>query len=585
MGLFDRIFRKRSSRKTGEDTSDAVDPRQEMLNELNKSAYHCNSHEYKKSFSKLIDAEKMAVRNNVEHMWSDPGVREHVCDLCNDIAGHLADDGREDDALRVLHWQRKRYPDDFGLHHNLGRLSARRKDFREAIAEYEHALRVAPQHENLEPERFALCVQCLAGMHYEVGARREAVACMENALREREWPQQVRADLEQTLEAIRSGTAIIQTNRQQENKAREYTTRANELDAAGRFSEACNLYEEALRLSPHDPGIHYNYAVAYTGQGDSALLEKAMHHYREAIRLNPEYADAHANLGSLYLHMQDFEQAIAHLEKARQAGLESAPCYLRLGAAHMKNADYEEGIRLLNVALSLNPGDAVRTETHSFLAGCYLGMENYEEAIRYFSMVLDSQPGDGKRSETHRGLSMAYDQVGRAGYSAAHLEKALEFEQKLGQTSADGHVLLAKMFAGLGLFDAARDRAQRASVMDLADKDSVAFLDNLLSTPETPSQPTSETLEYEQCKAELAGEPVDSLPFQVVTADTIVTKCKELAAALGKTYAGGGSMMIEGDVTSYLFHCDDGRLYKGVLTETEIQIFDEDDNCVLQSER
>lgn len=52
----------------------------------------------------------------------------------------------------------------------------------------------------------------------------------------------------------------------------------------GLWKEALLRWENALKLSPNDPRIHNNLAIAYENEGD---YEKAEVHYKKAMELDP----------------------------------------------------------------------------------------------------------------------------------------------------------------------------------------------------------------------------------------------------------------------------------------------------------
>lgn len=59
------------------------------------------------------------------------------------------------------------------------------------------------------------------------------------------------------------------------------------------------LWGDALKKSPNNPNVHYNFAWASHGKGD---LENAAAHYVETIRLDRGASDAHYNLGVIYAY-------------------------------------------------------------------------------------------------------------------------------------------------------------------------------------------------------------------------------------------------------------------------------------------
>jgi Flp pilus assembly protein TadD len=70
--------------------------------------------------------------------------------------------------------------------------------------------------------------------------------------------------------------------------------------ALGRYEEAEEVFEEALRLSPSEPGLLLGVAEALHGQGDTPGAEAALSRMEQAMRtsgpLAPEVRDRLARL-------------------------------------------------------------------------------------------------------------------------------------------------------------------------------------------------------------------------------------------------------------------------------------------------
>jgi len=115
----------------------------------------------------------------------------------------------------------------------------------------------------------------------------------------------------------------------------------------GKYDEAIEHYQEALRIKPEWAQARYNLGVARTRQGkfDEAIqdslkalqkdpnlararlnlanallsrgqIQAAIENYQEAIRIKPDYARAHSNLGVVFMRQGRIDDAISHLKKA-----------------------------------------------------------------------------------------------------------------------------------------------------------------------------------------------------------------------------------------------------------------------------
>ena len=75
------------------------------------------------------------------------------------------------------------------------------------------------------------------------------------------------------------------------------------LQGNGDFSGAAEAHRCALKVSPDQPKLHFNYGVFCQDRGE---IEAAIQAYKSAIDLNCDFADAHKNLGMLLLLKGDF---------------------------------------------------------------------------------------------------------------------------------------------------------------------------------------------------------------------------------------------------------------------------------------
>lgn len=84
----------------------------------------------------------------------------------------------------------------------------------------------------------------------------------------------------------------------------------NEHYKRGNFTEALNLYDRAIGLSPGNAAYRSNRAAALTALG---RLTEAVRECEEAVRLDSNYGRAHQRLASLFLRLGEVENARNHL--------------------------------------------------------------------------------------------------------------------------------------------------------------------------------------------------------------------------------------------------------------------------------
>jgi len=116
---------------------------------------------------------------------------------------------------------------------------------------------------------------------------------------------------------------------------------------------ALRLYDEAGRLYPGLPDVHYNAGVSLQKLG---RLDDAAGKYRRALALDPEMAAARDNLSILLAGQGRFEEAIAEARLAVELEPWNAAARGNLAAAYCGCGRLDEGIREYRAAVDLDPG-------------------------------------------------------------------------------------------------------------------------------------------------------------------------------------------------------------------------------------
>ncbi len=121
-------------------------------------------------------------------------------------------------------------------------------------------------------------------------------------------------------------------------------------EVQGRYSDAAEFYENALKLAPKLAPI---YVAAGRSQYWLGNTERATELFRQAIRLNPADAEAFDRLGWTYYSDGDFSRAIDALEQ----GLGVDPTYEKawghLGLVYYGRQNFEKTIEILPKAIEL----------------------------------------------------------------------------------------------------------------------------------------------------------------------------------------------------------------------------------------
>jgi tetratricopeptide (TPR) repeat protein len=200
---------------------------------------------------------------------------------------------------------------------------------------------------------------CLAAVHASCGEFQAAVACYEKALTLAPDHPGIRyafamvlQDLKRTPEAIAHFKRALA---KEPNHLESHFGLGNLLYAQGQNAEAIQCYAKVLEFSPRHAETHNNLGNVLLRIGQH---ERAMAHYRTAIEINPSYADAHGNLGNALLELNRLEESIAQNRRALELKPLRFGSYNNLGVALQALGRFEEAQSAFERAIELAPNEA-----------------------------------------------------------------------------------------------------------------------------------------------------------------------------------------------------------------------------------
>lgn len=141
-----------------------------------------------------------------------------------------------------------------------------------------------------------------------------------------------------------------------------------------REEDALRKYDEAERLYPGLPDVHFNAGVSHQKLG---RLDEAAGKYRRALDLDPEMAAARDNLSILLARKGLYEEAIAEAHRAVELEPWNAASRGNLAAAYCGCGRLDEGIREYRTAVGIDPRNR---KAQSGLARAYFAKGSYHEA-------------------------------------------------------------------------------------------------------------------------------------------------------------------------------------------------------------
>ncbi len=173
--------------------------------------------------------------------------------------------------------------------------------------------------------------------------------------------------------------------------------RANKLYAGGKFAEAAEAYEEAVRLDPSNWGYKLNLGLSYkkAGRTDEALAA-----FRSAAELNPESYSANKETGETLAMSGLFAEAKPYYEKAVALSPDDPDAHYNLGACLISTGDPEGALTHFQKAVELKPDYA---EAYYQSGTIFIGQNKTAEARAALEKFLEVAP-DHERAGVARQL-------------------------------------------------------------------------------------------------------------------------------------------------------------------------------------
>lgn len=186
------------------------------------------------------------------------------------------------------------------------------------------------------------------------------------------------------------------------------------LASQGRADEAIGHLIRAAALTPENPNVHYNLAVAYDLKRRDRDAEQA---YEAAIALRPAYVEAFKGLAALRKRRNDLPGALAVMRRLLQAAPENPLAHHMAALLLQALGRADEALPHFRDFARLTPESA---EARSLLGQAYAEQGSYDDAVIAFSKCLSLDPD---RNEVRGRLALLLADVGARD---AALDLALE---------------------------------------------------------------------------------------------------------------------------------------------------------------
>ncbi len=164
-----------------------------------------------------------------------------------------------------------------------------------------------------------------------------------------------------------------------------FLKKGNEYYRAGKWDQAIEQYQQALKINPVHLGARHNLGLAYQSKKDFARAIEAFNKLKEVDRL---FVPAYINLGLVYTQKGCYKEAQREYQEAISIEPNNLVAYLNLTAVFAKQKDYARAFRIARRGLAIEPASP---HIHLLMANMYYLMKKYAPAKREYLKVLKIQ--------------------------------------------------------------------------------------------------------------------------------------------------------------------------------------------------
>lgn len=264
--------------------------------------------------------------------------------------------------------------------------------------------------------------------------------------------------------AITENLKIILLEKEKKNltKTQTQNIEAYEFYLKGRFYLNKRFLFQSLEQFNKAVEIDQEFAKAYAGLADAYVIlgfynfipakesmPKAKEAAEAAIRLDSSLCEPYCSLGMYYASYEwNWEEAKHHFLKSIELNQRYVQSHVWFGHYFLSwiEGDFEEGIKQLDIAIELEPHNAM-SYVNKFAVVFTLG--DYEEAFRVAKLGYDMDP-DSLIGNRIMGLAFLYN------HQYAEATRYLEFASKLSNYADFNQVDLINLYTTIGFVEKAR---------------------------------------------------------------------------------------------------------------------------------
>jgi tetratricopeptide (TPR) repeat protein len=176
--------------------------------------------------------------------------------------------------------------------------------------------------------------------------------------------------------------------------------RGNAYITLGRYQQAINDYDAAIRIDPRFAKAYVNRGVALTYIHE---YKKALHDFNTALDLDIQDSSVYFNRGNVFKALGFYERALEDYTKALSLNPENVDAYNNRGTTYLKLIKLEMAIEDFTNAITLDPENEM---AHANRGLAYEKQGAYERAVKDYQ--ISAQLGNKQAQEYLRSKGMGW---------------------------------------------------------------------------------------------------------------------------------------------------------------------------------
>lgn len=257
--------------------------------------------------------------------------------------------------------------------------------------------------------------------------------------------------------------------------------------AAGKYDQAMEQFQNALKIEPEHTGAFLDMGIVSTVEGD---LEAAMRAFEKVVELtegaefeavNDRREIALYNLGVIALDRDQYEDAIGYFKGALRIKRDASDTYYHLARAYEGLEEYDAGIEQLQIAVAFDPNYA---QAHYLMWQIYTEMDNEVDASYHARIAVELAPDADPPAEALAAYGTAAERMTRseAAQAEGQIDEALkqaEIAHNIEPDNLEAVLFHARALEGHGDLERALEVYNEALELDPENEEATAAIERL----------------------------------------------------------------------------------------------------------